>query len=401
MTDRTLDPSVVGAQLRRELDAWAAGAPNVEASVRRRVLAAFRAKSRGSRRWVVLAAALTLGGLLTLFVMAQRAPRVAGEPIVQAREWVSLPEGGYSLGFTDGSTLLLDDRAHASVVGASQHGATIALLRGHLDARVVHRARTDWQVLAGPFTVRVTGTRFIVDWKPESGDIDVVVVEGRVLVSQRDGAEHSVEAGAHLQLRTEPQAQSPQPPLSAAPVAQVTPEELPEEPTPVATAVNREATLRPKATPDWRALSSAGRYGESFAAAEQQGFERLCAELPAAELLTLASTARLAGHGDRARAALTTLRSRFAGSNEAAVAAFTLGRQAEASGASAQASEWFRTYLRERPGGALACDAQGRLLEEEHRTGLEVEARRRAETYLKQCPGGAHSALARLVAEAP
>jgi hypothetical protein len=53
------------------------------------------------------------------------------------------------------------------------------------------------------------------------------------------------------------------------------------------------------------------------------------------------------------------------------------------------------TYLGERPGGALAAEALGRVMEAEQRLGDLPAARTSAERYLARFPGGAHVALAR------
>jgi outer membrane protein assembly factor BamD (BamD/ComL family) len=73
------------------------------------------------------------------------------------------------------------------------------------------------------------------------------------------------------------------------------------------------------------------------------------------------------------------------------MSAFLLGRSASG----VQAAEWFSTYLKEQPGGALAREALGRLIEAYQAAGDRVSARAAAERYLKSYPDGPHATLAR------
>ncbi|MFT3772482.1 MAG: hypothetical protein QM820_44375 [Minicystis sp.] len=66
---------------------------------------------------------------------------------------------------------------------------------------------------------------------------------------------------------------------------------------------------------------------------------------------------------------------------------------ADQQGAAGEAVRWFETYLSEEPGGALAEQALGRILE--LRKGEGDAARAVAERYLARYPNGAHAALAR------
>jgi outer membrane protein assembly factor BamD (BamD/ComL family) len=91
------------------------------------------------------------------------------------------------------------------------------------------------------------------------------------------------------------------------------------------------------------------------------------------------------------REALMACRARFAGTQQAAMSAFQLGRSASG----AQAAQWFSTYLKEQPGGQLAREALGRLIEAHEAAGDHVSGRAAAERYLKSYPDGPHAALAR------
>ncbi len=110
--------------------------------------------------------------------------------------------------------------------------------------------------------------------------------------------------------------------------------------------------------------------------------------------MALSETARLGNRPARARQALLALRDRFPGDAQASTAAFYLGRMA----GDREAAQWFRTYLREAPGGALRREASGRLLEVLSRSGDTAAAADAARSYLKQYPHGPHAPLAARVA---
>jgi TolA-binding protein len=97
---------------------------------------------------------------------------------------------------------------------------------------------------------------------------------------------------------------------------------------------------------------------------------------------------------------LHSVRRRFPRTEEASIAAYTLGVTAfDHSGAHAEAATWFETYLRERPSGALAAEALGRLVECESYLGRTDKAEAAARQYLATYPTGAHrDVAARLVA---
>ena len=75
--------------------------------------------------------------------------------------------------------------------------------------------------------------------------------------------------------------------------------------------------------------------------------------------------------------------------------AFLLGKiAADQLRSPGDAATWFETYLREDPGGALAEQALGRLVELRQRGAPEV-ARTTAQRYLAAYPRGSYAALAR------
>jgi len=142
----------------------------------------------------------------------------------------------------------------------------------------------------------------------------------------------------------------------------------------------------------------AGRHGEALDAVEAVGFSAECATASAADLVSLGDAARYVGRLERATEAYETVRRRFPGNERSAVAAFALGRIAfDQRRSYADAARWFRTYLVEQPGGRLARDALGRLVEAFQRAGDMSSARREAAHYLELYPTGPHADFARRV----
>jgi hypothetical protein len=129
-------------------------------------------------------------------------------------------------------------------------------------------------------------------------------------------------------------------------------------------------------------------------AAEAAGFSAEVARASASELLALSDTARFAGRPARAKEALLAMRRRFGARGSSA---FLLGKiSADQLRSPGEAATWFEIYLQEEPGGPLAEQALGRLLEIRKRdTGA---ARLVAERYLARYPNGAYAALARSLA---
>jgi hypothetical protein len=144
--------------------------------------------------------------------------------------------------------------------------------------------------------------------------------------------------------------------------------------------------------PEWQRLGKLGQFAVAYANASGVGIPNLSQTGSAQSLLTLAEVCRFSGHASEAMRVLTKLRQRFAGNEEAAVAAFQLGRL---SSDGQLAASWFRSYLKERPGGELAREASGRLLEALDRAGDRAGAIAAAQNYLEQYPSGPHASFAR------
>jgi ferric-dicitrate binding protein FerR (iron transport regulator)/TolA-binding protein len=352
---------------------------------------------------------------VTFTVGADRAPG-------KAEQWITASaERGLPVGFSDGTRIHLEKGARARVSALGADGARLVLESGGTRVRVIHRPNTRWQVDAGPFEVRVTGTAFRVSWSPEAQIFELAMREGRVLVngpvlnenrtlrqgqalrvsvphaaavvSAADALPDSGEWVASLDARGSDVLETSQADDAPPPVQAV------EEPEPADTPERAPAPA--SAADDWKSLAERGRYAEALRMAEARGYASLCRRLDPASLLRLAEVARFAGTPARAEQALTSLRGRFPGKRESAIAAYTLGRNAfDQKRAFGEAARWFETYLEEQPRGPLSREAQGRLIEALQRAGRTAPARSAARRYLERYPRGPHADIAtRLLSE--
>ena len=112
------------------------------------------------------------------------------------------------LQFSDGSRLTFRSGSSGRMQRLGNDGAEVFLEKGRVEAQVVHADATLWLVHAGPYRVRVTGTRFAVTWSVARLDVALfegsVVIDGAVLgagVPLRAGQRLSVDRGV---VRTEP-----------------------------------------------------------------------------------------------------------------------------------------------------------------------------------------------------
>lgn len=399
----------LGAQLREDLTRHEDVDRASEARIRRQLLARVGAGKGSGRRWPY---GLALGFVATAAaaLLFWAAPSSRQEPLrfwIEERsghvdEWVTARDAEQSLRFSDGSSVVAGPHTTTRVMQIGPDGAHLTLERGHIDAHVVHRDASRWQVAAGPFVVHVTGTRFRVTWDPQTEKIAVKVSEGQVEVTGDGRPKHVLTAGSVLELSASAAVKSAlvldAPGTAAAPAPSASP--VVESPTEASARDEDELIRARKATehkPDFRELSLAGHYREALQAVEQQGFAATCNSLGSRDLLTLGSTARLAGRADRAREAYLAARRRFPSSAEAGISAFSLGRLASDAGRASDAIAWFKRYLTEQPGGPLAREAAGRLIELLRQTGDAARAREAADGYLKRYPTGPHAALARSV----
>jgi transmembrane sensor len=371
-----------------------------------------RAGERRRRRQlttVSVVALLLAGG--TVAGLRLRSGHEAGQLAAvraQAGQRVTASLLDVAVAFDDGSRVVLSSGASLRTEMIGPASATLDLERGRALVRVMHTQHTHWTVRAGSYTVAVTGTRFRLGWRPEKGAFSITVEEGSVRVSGgllteaidiTAGQSLAIEHGRPLATTAgvpvpevaapAPAVAAPAAPLPPAPTLLPPPSEM-APPLPAHRSIPHHA-----AALSWRDQAEAGRYRDAMAEAERKGFETICREAGGADLLTLAEAARYAGRSERAEQALKAVRARFGRTEDAAVAAYVLGRiAAENRHDYPEAARWFRTYLGERPSGTLEREAEGRLLESlafMDRT----TAREAARAYLQHHPAGPHAAFAR------
>jgi TolA-binding protein len=386
--------------------------PELDRAGRARLMFDVRRELERPKRRVLLplslAAALALGlGVATL----QLWPKPIAYEVHGARldgPYVSAAQNPVRVEFSDGSVVRAEPGSRLRVDDPKSSGARVLIERGRAAVSVAHRAGSEWSFLGGPFEVRVTGTRFELDWDPASEVLEVGMREGSVEVhgplggvvtvraGQRFRAELAsrrmtvVDSGSELATNEQPKADAPAP-------AVVEPTEAEE---PVAHESNREhprAVASTATRESWSKLVASGAFDDVVRQANERGLDTCMKSCGASELRALADAARYTSRADVAERALTTLRQRFAGSAESRAAGFLLGRLFEGRGAAERARGWYETYLAESPSGSLAAEA----LAGKMRTILATRGRASAEPvardYLSRYPEGVHAKPARRI----
>jgi transmembrane sensor len=431
MTPPSPDFHALGERIAREEDALLARPlPRNEATLRARGPASRPRRALLLGALVAFACAAALAAAL---VMRARPLEVTVSGKVKASgEWISAPpDAPVPVRFSEGTEIVLAPEAHARVAEVTPRGAHLLLESGAAHVSVTPGRGGRWSFTAGPYQVDVKGTRFELAWSPREQLLTLELVEGSVLISGCAlGEGRALFAGETLRascLSNEfridrapsPTAGAPPaPPRTEGPSA---PSSAPatdpdgDEPAVGPAAVER-APLRADAPPvgappgarvvragpsagedeTWQSLAGASRFKEAFARVNERGFDRELARAGRDDLLLLGDVARLSGNSARALLAYQRVRARAPGTEEAANAAFAMGRvyfdQREAY---ADAARWFATYRSERSDGPLARDATGRQMEALSRAGDAAAAARVAEEYLRRYPKGPHAPLAR------
>lgn len=349
----------LGAQVASEQDRLLAeqtlpSSDDLLGGIRRR-----RRRARNRARAVTIAAvSMTVAIAVSVSVGAVfRTPQTLAAPPtppslgVRRAETASVP-----LSFEDGTKIEVLRGATAAVEEVRAHGAVIALHEGTLKVEVVHTPTSQWDLVAGPFGIHVTGTRFEATWDSAEKRLTVAMTEGTVDVSG-PCVKESLSA-PNQKAFTCNDATMPVAPASAHAPPRASSAALPARPVPV----------------DTRSTETA------------------------ASLLSLADKARLAGDAARARTLYATVRERFPGTDEAGKSAFLLGRIADSNGAADEAVRWFEVAAHER--GGFGAEALGRWMELEQKRGNSEGAQKLAAEYLKTYPLGAHRAYATSILEA-
>jgi len=368
------------------------------------------AQKKRQRRttWASATAAVALAAALAVLVTRTRALtyQVVNGAVVEGSRIV----GGArtEVRFSDGSELALDPGTETRIAALDARGGQVSIDDGTAKVKIAKLPGAAWTLAAGPYSVRVTGTAFLLSWSKSKQAFEIAMKSGSVIVSgpligsgialnagQRlhsdvgtgrllvdDGSAPSVAAA--LEPTPSPAAATPTPTSALAPASPA-----PSGPASEASAPAHVAGL------DWRKKAAQGDFGDVIAAAERRGLDTTLATAPLDDLAALADSARYARRSSLAKRTLLAERSRFPKSSAARDAAFFLGRIAEDEGGGA--SEWYDRYLNESPQGAYASQALGRKMMLVYQQRGAKAAQSIAAEYLARYPSGAYAGTAKKI----
>jgi hypothetical protein len=373
------------------------------------------------RRWLVGGAALAAAGALSAALLLPLRSRVltfdvAGGTLSESGH--ILAGEGTRIAFSDGSEARLSSGTEARIQNVTEHGAEVVLSRGSMYVHIAKKPHAAWNVAAGPYDVRVTGTSFDVSWSGQSQAFDLRMVTGSVMVSgplAQGGI--PLRAGQHMfggvaegRLTVEGgEANAATASNAAAPESPVqTPSDAPSEASlapaesPSASAVAPPGSAPGHGAGDaqaWKRQVAEGHFDAVLEQAQRRGLDRTLLGGSLEELGALADAARYAGRTSIARRALLAERQRFAGSAAARDAAFFLGRIEEDGGTGGL--DWYERYLSESPQGAYVSQAYGRKMMLIYKQKGAAAAKSAASDYLSRYPNGPYAAAARKLLQEP
>ncbi|HMA91281.1 MAG TPA: FecR domain-containing protein, partial [Polyangiaceae bacterium] len=151
-----------------------------------------------------VALVLTLVILPVAFYLHQRAlPALAyqieGGRVIEGGYLREAGNGGMKVSFNEGSRLELTPGTRGRVRAIDREGARFAIDSGTASFRVTPGNGRQWWVEVGPFLVTVKGTVFSVSWDPPTEHFELILRQGRVLVSGPvSGGELTLRAGQRL-----------------------------------------------------------------------------------------------------------------------------------------------------------------------------------------------------------
>jgi len=382
---------------------------------------------RRTRWWMRGLAVASAGMVLGLAAYRLVAPARRSSSLHYAVEGAALGPGESiaaaatrpaKLTFSDDSQIQIAPRSKVAVLSVDSHGSRIALADGELDVSIRRRPDSSWQLEAGPFSVRVTGTAFHLGFDAALGRLSLQMVTGTVEVRSSNNRVAVLNGGEFLELFVNPRPEIPValpipsdkgPVESQGPANETNETEVPAP----AVATAHPGTRRRSATVErtgqenpgnrsepWPKLIAHGEFAAVVAEAEKRGIHDILEKAGAEDLTALADASRYTRREDLARQALLRLRSRFPGTARASEAAFFLGRLAEVLPSPGPAVVWYETYLEESAHGPYEGEALGRkivLLARSDRGRASGAARQ----YLERFPEGPQAKVAKSLLESP
>ncbi len=439
--DKELGPPAAGlAELARHTLGAVSEAQRAQGLVALRSAMSARRRARAARRRYALVAAgflCTAAAVpATMMVLHRGHPaaisfRVEGADVRPGGYVEAAPATRPVLRFSDGSEVSLAERARVHVHAINEHGARVTLDEGQAHVYVVHAAETHWVFDAGPFVVAVTGTAFGLAWSADERRLDVRLENGSVTVSGPvSDAPLALRAGQWLTVRAndvliralgadgglpnglgEEMPEAPPPTGESGPVSAEQPGAISLDGPNASPAQGRErhavtggdrgAEHANRGRQAWAAELADGRFAAIVDDATRMGLDAAFSTSSSDELAALADAARYTRSRDVARGALMAQRRRFPGTDEAHVAAFSLGRLSESEDDPRAALSWFEDYLSEAAGGTFASEALGRKMTIVERLDGKDAARPLAQMYLRRFSNGTYADAARALTLRP
>ncbi len=421
-------PDQLGEQLREQLRYGPDGDRRRLAQQQQRLIDEVAARRTATMRRpafaVVAAAALLIisAGIL-LWISAEPSIEChtdSGRALAEG-DWVEAPAGQVKLMFTEGSVTQLEQRSRVRLSRNNASETRLTLEAGKLRAHITRTGRA-WSFQAGPYRVRVTGTRLAISWDSQRQQFEVSVSDGEVHVFG-DGiarAGLAVRRGERLKAdrrrgeirhlrRVKPAAALDAGEQEGAPATPRPDAAALDLPTGTDLAEHRPVTRkrRPRRLhgadgEQWQRLAKKGDFHGALRVAQEIGLSRVINSASAWDLLLLADAARLGGKPGLARRVLVSLRKRSRGTEQARLAAFRLGRLAfDTRRDYKEAVRWLRRFIAEAPAHSLAGHARGRLMLALKRCGEAEAAAKNAAIYLREHPGGSYAAAARGILQLP
>lgn len=349
--------------------------------------------------------------------------QVEGGSVIEGGYLRESGNAGIKVAFNEGSRLVMLPGTRGRLRAVDRDGARFAIDSGTASFQVTPNKGRQWLVEVGPFVVTVRGTVFSVSWDPPSERFELILREGRVLVSGPvSGGELALRAGQRLVVslpRAETLITENQPVESDERVGSPAPAQSVTAPTASQASVTGISATSDKlvaSTPStasappsakegeraWAAELANGHWDRILESVERNGLEASLNGASSEDLFALANAARYRLRTDIARAALLAYRRRFSNSPRAVDAVFLLGRVEESRGGGrARAVAWYDEYLARAPTGTYAAEALGRKMTLTNEVNGPSQARPLAEDYLRRFPKGSYAGSARALLRTP
>jgi hypothetical protein len=392
--------------------------PSVQASGRMRLMVAATARGSRSQRWfsplmAAAAAVLVLGAGAFVFYSQLRPLQyeVYGGQRFASNYIGALATAPAYVKFSDGSEIDAKPGSRLRIDETHSNGARVLVERGTAAARVKHRDRSHWVFAAGPFNVRVIGTKFDLDWDPQAQVVSLTLHEGAVEVESPVGQSHCVvRAGQRFQASLQTGTMTLEN-IQASPVSTVSAvvsnpstagaaRKIAVEPASQKTAEASHPRLRVTQA-KWAKLVKRGEFETVVEQALAGDLEATLKSCTAVEARALADAARYTDRTALAERVLLSMRTRFPGTHHGDAAGFLLGRTTETSGKPEQADHWYARYLEEAPDGEYAADALAGRMRAQLAVSGAAAAKPIAREYLERFPEGVHLRMARRLADQP